>query len=162
MQGIEQLEKFQSQFLYDPSREEASVASYLSNVANVSSQAGSALETARSSSQSAGSGFAGFGERERLMSDAGSRIQEQGVRSLESAQRNLFEDIRTQREQYLQEAGQALSQLEGAGDQEYNIPGGSGVSSPPGYTGGQPQEGQYFTGTNNIRYVYYNGSWRQG
>jgi hypothetical protein len=158
----EQLEKFQSQFLYDPSREEASVASYLSNVANVSSQAGSALETARSSSQSAGSGFAGFGERERLMSDAGSRIQEQGVRSLESAQRNLFEDIRTQREQYLQEAGQALSQLEGAGDQEYNIPGGSGVSSPPGYTGGQPQEGQYFTGTNNIRYVYYNGSWRQG
>ncbi len=158
----EQLEKFQSQFLYDPSREEASVASYLSNVANVSSQAGSALGTARSSSQGAGSGFTGFGERERLMSDAGSRIQEQGVRSLESAQRNLFDDIRAQRETYLQEAGQALSQLEGAGDQEYNIPGGSGVSSPPGYTGGQPQEGQYFTGTNNIRYVYYNGSWRQG
>jgi len=158
----EQLEKFQSQFLYDPSREEASVASYLSNVANVSSQASSALGTARSSSEGAGSGFAGFGERERLMSDAGSRIQEQGVRNLESAQRNLFEDIRAQRERYLQEAGQALSQLEGAGEQEYNIPGGSGVSSPPGYTGGQPQEGQYFTGTNNIRYVYSNGLWRQG
>ena len=162
----EQLEKFQSQFLYDPSREEASVASYLSNVANVSSQAGSALGRARSSSQGAGSGFAGFGERERLMSEAGSRVQEQGIRGLESAQRGLFEDIRSQRETYLQEAGQALSQLEGAGEggaYTASLMGvGGGISSPPGYTGGQPQEGQYFTGTNNIRYVYANGSWRQG
>ena len=162
----EQLEKFQSQFLYDPSREEASVASYLSNVANVSSQAGSALGRARSSSQGAGSGFVGFGERERLISEAGSRVQEQGIRGLESAQRRLFEDIRNQRETYLQEAGQALSELEGAGEggaYTANLMGvGGGISSPPGYTGGQPQEGQYFTGTNNIRYVYSNGSWRQG
>ena len=162
----EQLEKFQSQFLYDPSREEASVASYLSNVANVSSQAGSALGRARSSSQGAGSGFVGFGERERLISEAGSRVQEQGIRGLESAQRRLFEDVRNQRETYLQEAGQALSELEGVGEggaYTANLMGvGGGISSPPGYTGGQPQEGQYFTGTNNIRYVYSNGSWRQG
>ena len=165
MPNEEQLMQFQSQFLYDPSREESTVAGYMSNVADISSQAQSALGKVRSSSQGAGAGFAGFGERERLMSEAGSSIQERGTRSLESAQRGLFEDIRDQREQYLQDAGLALAELEGAGDQEYTRPeaqGGSGISSSSiGYTGSQAQEGEYFTGTDNIRYVYSNGSWRQ-
>jgi len=162
MPNEQQLEKFQSQFLYDPSREESTVAGYMSNVADISSQAQSALGKAMSSSQGAGAGFAGFGERERLMSEAGSSIQERGTRSLESAQRGLFEDIRDQREKYLQDAGLALAELEGAGDREYVAPTGAGsMSSPPGWTGGQGQEGQRFEGSNGIMYVYVNGGWRQ-
>lgn len=162
MPNEEQLEKFQSKFLYDPSREESTVAGYMSNVADINSQAQSALGRAMSSSQGAGAGFAGFGERERLMSEAGSSVQEQGIRGLGSAQRGLFEDIRGQRESYLAEAGTALSQLEGAGDEEYVAQTESGtIGSPPGWTGGQGQEGQRFEGTNNIMYVYSNGAWRQ-
>ena len=162
MPNEKQLENFQSQFLYDPSREEATVGSYLSNVKGIRSDAGKALETSRSKSESIGGGFSGFGERKEMLSEARQMVDEEAGSGIETAQRGLFEDIRGQRESYLQEAGIALAGLEGAGDREYVTPtGAGGMSSPPGWTGGQGQEGQRFEGSNGIMYVYVNGGWRQ-
>ena len=162
MPNEKQLENFQSQFLYDPSREEATIGSYLSNVKGIRSDAGKALETSRSKSESIGGGFSGFGERKELLSEARQMVDEKAGSGIETAQRGLFEDIRGQRESYLKEAGIALAGLEGAGDREYVTPtGAGGMSSPPGWTGGQGQEGQRFEGSNGIMYVYVNGGWRQ-
>ena len=162
MPNEKQLENFQSQFLYDPSREEATIGSYLSNVKGIRSDAGKALETSRSKSESIGGGFSGFGERKEMLSEARQMVDEEAGSGIETAQRGLFEDIRGQRESYLQEAGIALAGLEGAGDREYVTPtGAGGMSSPPGWTGGQGQEGQRFEGSNGIMYVYVNGGWRQ-
>jgi hypothetical protein len=109
----QQREKFESLFTYDPSREETIVDKYQSNIESLLEGAGRALGQARMASQTGGAGFAGFGERERLLSESRSRIQEQGIRGLESAQRGMFEDIRTQRDKYMSDAMSALSELEG-------------------------------------------------
>jgi len=109
----QQREKFESLFTYDPSREETIVDKYQSNIESLREGAGRALGQARMVSQTGGAGFAGFGERERLLSESRGRIQEQGIRGLESAQRGMFEDIRAQRDKYMSEAMAGLSELEG-------------------------------------------------
>ena len=109
-----QKERFESLFTYDPTREETIVDEFQSNIESLREGAGRALGQARMASQTGGAGFAGFGERERMLSESRGRIQEQGIRGLESAQRGMFEDIRTQRDKYMSDAIAGLSELERA------------------------------------------------
>ena len=135
-----QKERFESLFTYDPSREETIVDEFQSNIESLREGAGRALGQARMASQTGGAGFAGFGERDRMMSDLSMNIENRATRGLESARRGLFEDISAQRDRYMSEAIAGLSQLEGAeGTREYS-PSSMGVSGlnpsfqPPSYT----------------------------
>lgn len=172
----EQLEAFQSKFLYDPSREETTVADYMSNVSGIRSSASGALESARAKSESIGGGFAGFGERGRIVSEAGEAVGEKAGRALEGAQRGLFEDIRQQREDYISAGVAGLDRLGEAGTTGYTpeestmyssrktragdyislLPG----SSPPDYNG-VPQGGEYYTDSDGIEYAFFQGKWHK-
>ena len=165
----EQLEAFQSKFLYDPSREETTVADYMSNVSGIRSSASGALESARAKSESIGGGFAGFGERGRIVSEAGEAVGEKAGRALEGAQRGLFEDIRQQREDYISAGVAGLDRLGEAGTTGYNeerpegyvptyLPGVMEEFNPPGFPEeGTPQQGEFFEGDDGKSY-YWNGS----
>jgi hypothetical protein len=136
----QQRERFESLFTYDPSREETIVDEFQSGVESLREGAGRQLGQARMASEASGAGFAGFGERDRMMSDLSMNIENKATRGLESARRGLFEDISAQRDRYMSEAIAGLSELEGAeGTREYS-PSSMGVSGlnpsfqPPSYT----------------------------
>jgi len=135
-----QKERFESLFTYDPSSEETIVDEYKSGVESLREGAGRTLGQARMASEAGGAGFAGFGERGRMMSEASEAIQNRATRGLESARRGLFEDISTQRDRYMSEAIAGLSGLETAeGTREYSPSsmGASGLNpsfQPPSYT----------------------------
>jgi len=117
-----QKERFESLFTYDPSREETIVDEYKSGVESLREGAGRTLGQARMASEAGGAGFAGFGERGRMMSEASEAIQNKATRGLESARRGLFEDISTQRDKYMSEAVAGLSGLETTGSTTGYIP----------------------------------------
>ena len=170
----EQLEAFQSKFLYDPSREETTVADYMSNVSGIRSSASGALESARAKSESIGGGFAGFGERGRIVSEAGEAVGEKAGRALEGAQRGLFEDIRQQREDYISAGVAGLDRLGEAGTTGYTPEESTMYSSrgtragdyisygatPPGYSG-VAQGGEYYTDSEGIEYAFFQGKWHK-
>tara|TARA_R100001463_G_scaffold132800_3_gene193740 strand:+ start:5381 stop:6463 length:1083 start_codon:yes stop_codon:yes gene_type:complete len=109
-----QKERFESLFTYDPSREETIVDEFQSGVESLREGAGRQLGQARMASEASGAGFAGFGERDRMMSNLSMDIENKATRGLESARRGLFEDIRTQRDRYMSDAIGGLSELERA------------------------------------------------
>jgi hypothetical protein len=170
----EQLELFQSKFLYDPSREETTVADYMSNVSGIRSSASGALESARAKSESIGGGFAGFGERGRMVSEAGEAVGEKAGRALEGAQRGLFEDIRQQREDYISAGVAGLDRLGEAGTTGYTPEESTMYSSrgtragdyisygatPPGYSG-VAQGGEYYTDADGTEYAFFQGKWHK-
>jgi len=170
----EQLEAFQSKFLYDPSREETTVADYMSNVSGIRSSASGALESARAKSESIGGGFAGFGERGRIVSEAGEAVGEKAGRALEGAQRGLFEDIRQQREDYISAGVAGLDRLGEAGTTGYTPEESTMYSSrgtragdyisygatPPGYSG-VAQGGEYYTDADGTEYAFFQGKWHK-
>jgi len=135
-----QKERFESLFTYDPSREETIVDEYKSGVESLREGAGRTLGQARMASEAGGAGFAGFGERGRMMSEASEAIQNKTTRGLESARRGLFEDISTQRDRYMSEAIAGLSGLETTGGTREYSPSSMGASGlnpsfqPPSYT----------------------------
>ena len=173
----QQLEDFQSKFLYDPSREETTVADYTSNVSGIRSSASGALESARAKSESIGGGFSGFGERGRMVSEAGEAVGEKAGRALEDSQRGLFEDIRQQREDYISDGVAGLDRLGEAGTtgytpEESTMYSGSRTTAgdyieyygnegtPPDYNG-VPQGGEYYTDANGIEYAFFQGKWHK-
>jgi len=127
-------------FTYDPSSEETIVDEYKSGVESLREGAGRTLGQARMASEAGGAGFAGFGERGRMMSEASEAIQNKTTRGLESARRGLFEDISTQRDRYMSEAIAGLSGLETTGGTREYSPSSMGASGlnpsfqPPSYT----------------------------
>ncbi len=135
-----QKERFESLFTYDPSSEETIVDEYKSGVESLREGAGRTLGQARMASEAGGAGFAGFGERGRMMSEASEAIQNKATRGLESARRGLFEDISTQRDRYMSEAIAGLSGLETTGGTREYSPSSMGASGlnpsfqPPSYT----------------------------
>ncbi len=135
-----QKERFESLFTYDPSSEETIVDEYKSGVESLREGAGRTLGQARMASEAGGAGFAGFGERGRMMSEASEAIQNRATRGLESARRGLFEDISTQRDRYMSEAIAGLSGLETTGGTREYSPSSMGASGlnpsfqPPSYT----------------------------
>ncbi len=135
-----QKERFESLFTYDPSSEETIVDEFQSGVESLREGAGRTLGQARMASEAGGAGFAGFGERGRMMSEASEAIQNRATRGLESARRGLFEDISTQRDRYMSEAIAGLSGLETTGGTREYSPSSMGASGlnpsfqPPSYT----------------------------
>jgi len=135
-----QKERFESLFTYDPSSEETIVDEFQSGVESLREGAGRTLGQARMASEAGGAGFAGFGERGRMMSEASEAIQNRATRGLESARRGLFEDISTQRDKYMSEAIAGLSGLETTGGTREYSPSSMGASGlnpsfqPPSYT----------------------------
>ncbi len=108
----EQKERFESLFTYDPSREETTVDAFKSNLESLRKGAESSIGRTRAASSSVGAGFSGFGERERIVSEAMRGIADRRDMGIESAQRGLFEDIRGQRDKFMADAMSSLSDLE--------------------------------------------------
>ena len=123
--------KFENRYTYDPSEEETTIADYQSNVKGVRTGAASALEKNRAAASSAGGGFSGFGERERMISDSSSDIYQKGNRALSDSSRGLYDSIKGMREDYLADAVSALDLIDEGDKEEANF--------EEGYTGLQPQ-----------------------
>ena len=123
--------KFENRYTYDPSEEETTIADYQSNVKGVRTGAASALEKNRAAASSAGGGFSGFGERERMISDSSSDIYQKGDRALSDSSRGLYDSIKGMREGYLADAVSALDLIDEGDKEEANF--------EEGYTGLQPQ-----------------------
>ena len=123
--------KFENRFTYDPSEEETTIADYQSNVKGIRTGAASALEKNRAAASSAGGGFSGFGERERMISDSSSDIYQKGDRALSDSSRGLYDSIKGMREGYLADAVSALDLIDEGDKEEANF--------EEGYTGLQPQ-----------------------
>ena len=152
----EQREQFESQYTYDPNREKSTIAGYMQGVEDFRDSTTDAMGQARKQSQSAGAGFAGFGTRQEMTDTAMEGMQRQYGSNIERAQRGMFQDLRSQRESYIQDALDRLGYLEGiGGTEEYqeqqqwqgNNPGGQdygfaqGAPSLPGAFDGQVQKG---------------------
>ena len=123
--------KFENRYTYDPSEEETTIADYQSNVKGVRTGAASALEKNRAAASSAGGGFSGFGERERMISDSSSDIYQKGNRALSDSSRGLYDSIKGMREDYLADAVSALDLIDEGDKEEANV--------EEGYTGLQAQ-----------------------
>ena len=176
----EQLENFQSKFLYDPSEEETTIADYQSNVKGVRTGAASALEKNRAAASSAGGGFSGFGERERMISDSSSDIYQKGDRALSDSSRGLYDSIKGMREDYIAAGVTELSALGEAGTTGYTPEESTMYSdrgttagdyityydnegspaTPPDYNG-VPQGGEYYTDADGIEYAFFQGKWHK-
>ena len=170
MPNDEQLENFQSKFLYDPSEEETTIADYQSNVKGIRTGASSALEKNRALASSAGGGFSGFGERERMISDSSSDIYQKGDRALSDSSRGLYDSIKGMREDYIAAGVTELGELGEAGTEAFTnmrdlnqkIEGGTGwvpdVSEPFGWEG-IAQNGVTFTDSLGKEYAYFENKW---
>ena len=112
--------KFENRYTYDPSEEETTIADYQSNVKGVRTGAASALEKNRAAASSAGGGFSGFGERERMISDSSSDIYQKGNRALSDSSRGLYDSIKGMREDYLANAVSALDLIDEGDKEEVN------------------------------------------
>jgi len=152
----EQREQFESQYTYDPSREKSTVAGYMQGLEDFRTTGASQIGRARQQAQGAGSGFAGFGARQEMSDTATQSAQQQYGSTMERTQRGMFQDLRSQRESYIQDALARLGYLEGiGGTEEYeeqqqwqgNNPGGQdygfaqGAPPLPGAFDGQVQKG---------------------
>ena len=143
----EQRRQFESQFTYDPSREETTVAGYMQGLEGTRASGTGALGRAMSGAQQAGGGFAGFGARAGATQMAREAAQRGYESAQESAQRGMFEDIRAQRERYTQEALGQLGQLESVG-------GTQAFTAPPPEVSSLPSSDQGAVTYNGVSYVW--------
>ena len=143
----QQREQFESQFTYDPSREETTVAGYMQGLEGTRASGTSALARTMSGAQQAGGGFAGFGARAGATQMARETAQRGYESAQEGAQRGMFEDIRSQRERYTQDALAQLGQLE-------NVGGTQAYTAPPPQVTSLPSSDQGNVSYNGVDYVW--------
>ena len=113
--NAEQRSQFESNFTYDPTREGTTISSYMGNLAGNRQSGSAGLGTATTKAQELGGGFAGFGERKAMTQEARAGAENIYGAAVESSQRGMFEDIRGDREAYIQAALSELQRLEGIG-----------------------------------------------
>ena len=115
-----QKEAFEKAFEYDPSRESSTVAGYMGQMGDLGRSGTSAVGQAGEATRAMGVGFAGSGAGGRELSKARRGAQASYVSGIKDTQRRMFEDIRGDRESYIQNALAELNRLEGlGGTQEY-------------------------------------------
>ena len=113
--NAEQRSQFESNFTYDPTREGTTISSYMGNLAGNRQSGSAGLGTATTKAQELGGGFAGFGERKAMTQEARAGAENIYGAAVESSKRGMFEDIRGDREAYIQAALSELTRLEGIG-----------------------------------------------
>lgn len=113
--NAEQRSQFEANFTYDPTREGTTISSYMGNLAGNRQSGSAGLGTATTKAQELGGGFAGFGERKAMTQEARAGAENIYGAAVESSKRGMFEDIRGDREAYIQAALSELTRLEGIG-----------------------------------------------
>jgi hypothetical protein len=140
----EQMTQFEANFTYDPSREGTTISSYMGNLAGNRQSGSAGLGTATTKAQELGGGFAGFGERKAMTQEARAGAENIYGAAVESSQRGMFEDIRDDREAYIQAALSELQRLEGiSGTVKYDEGATGFESMEDWYKTGFPDENSY-------------------
>ena len=133
-----QKEAFEKQFSYDPTREQTTVADYTSNIAGLRASGTGKLGTVSGQASQAGAGFAGFGARQGMTSTARKGLESGFQAGRDTAQRDMFKSIRSDRESYIQAALTELRRLEGLEGTVENYESHPGAPS-------SPEEGDTYT-----------------
>ena len=110
-----ELADFTKNFTYDPSEEETTIGQYKSNVKGIRNSAADSLLKNSISASTAGGGFSGFGERNKMISDGSSFVNKKANMDLSDSSRNLYSSIKSMREDYIGAGIAALSTLDDAG-----------------------------------------------
>ena len=126
--NAEQKSQFETNFTYDPTREGTTISSYMGSLAGNRQSGSAGLGTATTKAQELGGGFAGFGERKAMTQEARAGAENIYGAAVESSQRGMFEDIRGDREAYIQAALSELQRLEGIGGTNPYFENTSGMS----------------------------------